>query len=72
MLKDTNTCYDGIVTYGEERLRNLKIQLQDYLFDKGHTITKPMIDDLAVFVYDLNESHYAQGKIAMQTQKEQS
>lgn len=50
-------------TYDEGRLRNLKIQLQDYLFDRGHTINKPMIDDLAIFVYDLNESHYHQGKI---------
>lgn len=49
-------------TYDEGRLRNLKIHLQDYLFDKGHTINKPMIDDLAIFVYDLNESHYHQGK----------
>lgn len=54
-------------TYDEGRLRNLRIQLQDYLFDKGHTINKSMIDDLALFVYDLNESHYHQGKVTTTT-----
>lgn len=54
-------------TYDESRLRNLRIQLQDYLFDKGHTINKSMIDDLSIFVYDLNESHYNQGRTTLTT-----
>lgn len=47
----------------ESRLHDLRVQLLDYLFDKGHRVNKPMIDDLALFVYDLNQAMVAQGQM---------
>lgn len=40
-----------VFTYDSERLSRLHQELTDLLFDKGYTISKPMIDDLATFVY---------------------
>lgn len=43
---------------------NLRIQLLDYLFERGHRVNKPLIDAVARFTYDYGQALYEQGKIA--------
>lgn len=40
-----------VFVYDMARLNKLKQELTDLLFDKGYTISKPLIDDLATYVY---------------------
>jgi hypothetical protein len=46
-----------------EQERNLRIQLLDYLFERGHRVSKPMIDAAAHFTYDYGQSLFEQGKM---------
>jgi hypothetical protein len=41
----------------------LRIQLLDYLFERGHRITKPLIDAAAHFAYNYGTALYEQGKL---------
>ena len=54
----------------DSHLRNIRIQLLDYLFDKGHDVNKPLIDDASDFVLMYATSWYEQGKIASKASKE--
>lgn len=42
--------------------RNLRIQMCDYLFERGHRISKPLVDAAAHFAYDYGRVLYEQGK----------
>lgn len=41
-----------IKTYEPARLTGIKVGVTDYLFEKGHRINKPLIDDLAIYIYN--------------------
>jgi hypothetical protein len=41
-----------VKTYDKDRLSDIHERATHYLFQKGHTITKPMMDDIAIFIYD--------------------
>jgi hypothetical protein len=47
----------------DQQERNLRIQLLDYLFEAGHQVSKPLIEDIARFTYEYGNSHYEQGKL---------
>jgi hypothetical protein len=49
------TSANYVFTYDETRLDQLRDEAKDYLFDRGHRITKPMIDDLALLIYNLQD-----------------
>jgi len=40
-----------VFVYDMNRLNKLKKEITDILFDKGYSITKPMIDDIATWAY---------------------
>lgn len=50
--------------YLDTHHKDILIQVTDYLFDKGHRISKPMMDDTANFVEMYARSWYEQGKMA--------
>lgn len=39
-------------SYDNERLSTLRTEILDYLFDKNHQVTKPLVEDLAILVYN--------------------
>lgn len=47
-----------------EQEQNLRIQLLDYLFERGHRVSKPLIDAAAHFTYDYGQALFEQGKLA--------
>lgn len=46
--------------------QDLRIQLLDFLFERGHKVSKPLIHAVAHFTYDYGQALYEQGKIAPQ------
>lgn len=42
----------------------LRVQICDYLFERGHRISKPLVDDMAKFARDYGKALYEQGKLA--------
>lgn len=47
-----------------QELMNLRIQICDYLFERGHRISKPLVDAASQFAYDYGKALYEQGKLA--------
>lgn len=45
-----------VFVYDNERLNKLKAELTSLLFDKGYTISKPLIEDLAIWAYHKEDS----------------
>lgn len=45
------TSEDAELSLRLEKLNALKRELTDLLLDNGHTISKPMIDELAIYIY---------------------
>lgn len=50
--------------------RDLRIHLLDYLFERGHKVSKPLIHAVAKFTYDYGKALYQQGKLAPTDSKE--
>lgn len=44
-----------VFVYDDKRLSKLRHEITDILFEKGHTITKPMIDDIAMWAYKIED-----------------
>jgi hypothetical protein len=43
--------------------QDLRIQLLDYLFERGHKVSKPLILAVSKFTYDYGQALYEQGKL---------
>jgi hypothetical protein len=43
--------------------QDLRIQLLDYLFERGHKVSKPLIHAVSKFTYDYGQALYEQGKL---------
>jgi hypothetical protein len=43
--------------------KDLRIQILDYLFERGHKVSKPLIDATASFTYEYGQALYQQGII---------
>lgn len=42
---------------------NLRIQILDYLFERGHKVSKPLIHAMAHFTYDYGQALFEQGRM---------
>ena len=51
------------------RKNTLMIQVTDYLFEKGHRVSRPMMWDIAEFMQPIIQATYEQGKIAGRSEK---
>ena len=56
-----------IHVYPEERRQKLVKELTNYLLNKGYQISKPMIEDLALFVSDKIDEYGIKGSMHLTT-----
>lgn len=47
--------------YDENRLNAARVQVLDHLLERGHSVNKALVNDLAYYIYDISDALYAQG-----------